>query len=64
MSEKNSIKEKIAKLDELISWFDSNDFDIEIAIEKFKEAEKLSNNIEKDLNDLKNEVNIIKQKFE
>jgi trigger factor len=61
---KNSIKEKIAKLDELISWFDSNDFDIEIAIEKFKEAEKLSNNIEKDLNDLKNEVNIIKQKFE
>ncbi|HPF31273.1 MAG TPA: exodeoxyribonuclease VII small subunit [Candidatus Saccharibacteria bacterium] len=65
MSEKNnSIKEKITKLDELISWFDSDDFDIEKAIEKFKEAEKLSNDIEKDLNNLKNEINIVKQKFD
>ena len=61
---KPSHERQMQQLEELISWFDSDDFDIEKAIEKFKEAEKLSNDIEKDLNNLKNEINIVKQKFD
>lgn len=66
MSEKsnNSIKEKTDKLNKLIAWFDSEDFSLEEAIDKFKEAEKMASDIENDLNNLKNEVKIIKTKLE
>ena len=65
MSQKNkSIQEKTAELDELISWFDSDDFKLEQALDKFKEAEELAREIEQDLLSLKNEINVIKKKFE
>lgn len=59
-----SISEKMAKLTELISWFDGTDFNLELAVDKFKEAEKLAAEIEKDLSSLKNEIEIVKQKFD
>lgn len=60
----NSIAEKTAKLDELVSWFDSDDFELEEALEKFKEAEKLAIEIEKDLTSFKNEVQVLKKRFD
>ena len=63
-TEKHSIAEKTAQLDELVSWFDSDDFELEQALDKFKEAEQLAAEIEKDLLALKNEVNVIKKKFD
>lgn len=63
-TEKRSIAEKTAQLDELVSWFDGDDFELEQALDKFKEAEKLAAEIEKDLLALKNEVNVIKKKFD
>ncbi|HTJ73700.1 MAG TPA: exodeoxyribonuclease VII small subunit [Verrucomicrobiae bacterium] len=63
-TEKRSIAEKTAQLDELVSWFDSDAFELEQALDKFKEAEKLAAEIEKDLLALKNEVNVIKKKFD
>lgn len=59
-----TIAQKTEKLSELVAWFDSEDFTIENALDKFKEAEKLAASIEKDLLTIKNEVNIIKQKFD
>ena len=59
-----SISEKMAKLTELVAWLDGSDFNLELAVDKFKEAEKLANEVEKDLMSLKNEINIIKQKFD
>lgn len=65
MSSKNStIKEKTAELAQLVAWFDSEEFDLEKAIDKFKEAEKLAKEIENNLTELKNEINIVKQKFD
>jgi exodeoxyribonuclease VII small subunit len=61
---KHSIAEKTAKLDELVEWFDSDEFELELALDKFKEAEKLAAEIEQDLMELKNEVNVIKKKFD
>lgn len=65
MSEKNStsIAEKTAKLNELLAWFDGDDFSLEQALDKFAEAEKLAEDIEKDLLKLKNDIEIVKVKF-
>jgi exonuclease VII small subunit len=65
MSVKNeSISEKTIRLTKLVEWFDGGDFKLELALDKFKEAEKLAIEIEKDLSSLKNEIEIVKQKFD
>lgn len=58
-----SIQEKTMRLAELTAWFDSDDFVLEQALDKFKEAEKLAAEIEKDLSELKNEITVVKQSF-
>jgi len=64
MSEQSSIAEKTAKLNELIAWFDSDDFELEKAIDMFSQAEKLAQEIEKDLLEVKNKITVLSEKFE
>ena len=65
MSEnKQTIQAKISQLDELVAWFDSDDFTLETALDKFKEAEKLAEDIERDLTSLKNDIQVVKQRFD
>lgn len=66
MSAKNSatIAEKTAKLNDMIAWFNSDDFELELAIDKFTEAEKLAEEIENDLQALKNRIEVVKEKFD
>jgi len=66
MSVKNnlSISEKTAKLNTLVAWFDSDEFELEKALEKFKEAESLAAEIEADLMALKNDIQVIKERFD
>lgn len=65
MSVKNeSISEKTVRLTKLVEWFDGGEFKLELALEKFSEAENLALEIEKDLSSLKNEIEIVKQKFD
>lgn len=59
-----TIQEKTITLTKLVEWFDSDEFTLEAALDKFKEAEDLAADIEKDLLSLKNEINIVKQKFD
>ncbi len=64
MSEnKLTVAEKTARLDTLIAWFDSEDFELEKALDKFAEAEKLAQEIETDLLVLKNDIEVVKAKF-
>ena len=63
-SNDTTIQQKIIKLDELVAWFDSDDFVLETALEKFKTAELLAEEIEKDLAALKNDIQVVKQKFD
>lgn len=58
-----TIQEKTVQLDELVAWFDSDDFELEKALDKFAEAEKLAEEIEHDLAALKNNIEIVKAKF-
>ena len=65
MSQENkSISEKMTKLGELVAWFEGEEFELEAALDKYKEAEKLADEIEKGLSGLKNEITVLKQKFD
>lgn len=64
MSKANSIQEKMAKLDELLAWFDGDDFELEIALDKFKEAKRLADVIGQDLAAIKNNITIVSEQFD
>lgn len=63
MAEKKSLNQKINELDERVEWFYSDDFKLEEATDKYKTAVGLAKEIEKDLNELKNEIEIIAKDF-
>ncbi len=66
MSAKNNptIANKRAQLTELLAWFESEDFAVEEAMAKFEEAEKLANEIETELLEYKNNIILLKQRFD
>ncbi|MBP5647674.1 exodeoxyribonuclease VII small subunit [Candidatus Saccharibacteria bacterium] len=64
MSEtKKSLNQKIEQLDAEVEWFYSDDFKLENAVEKYKSAMILAKEIEKDLDNLKNEIEILSEDF-
>lgn len=58
-----TVQQKITQLDELVAWFDSDEFSLESAMQMFKKAEQLAHEIEQDLRDLKNEIEVVKASF-
>ena len=65
MSQANkSIQQKTLELTRLVAWFDSDEFTLETALDTYKKAEALAEEIEKDLTALKNDIQIVKQKFD
>lgn len=64
MSEtRSSIRAKMAELDELLAWFDGEDFELETALEKFEEAKKLADVIEEELMSVKHKIAVVSEKF-
>lgn len=64
MSEtKKSLNEKIAELDKKVEWFYSDEFKLEDAVENYKQAAGLAKEIEKDLTELKNEIEVLAEDF-
>ena len=67
MSSKNNqltISQKLEQLEKLVAWFDSEDFVLEKALEQYKSAEKLADEITEELNSLQNEVTVLKKRFD
>jgi exodeoxyribonuclease VII small subunit len=64
MTQNKSIQQKTTELTELVAWFDSDEFVLEQALDKFKEAEKLAQDIEKDLTTLRNDIEVVKKSFD
>ncbi len=65
MSEQNkTVQGKLSDLSELVTWFQSPAFKLEDAVDKFKQAETLAEEIEKDLTKLKNDIKFVKKKFD
>ena len=63
-NEDKSVQDKLTDLSELVGWFQGSSFKLETALDKFKEAEALADTIEKDLTKLKNDIKIVKKKFD
>jgi exodeoxyribonuclease VII small subunit len=66
MSDKSNktVQEQLSELSELVAWFQSPAFKLEDAFDKFKQAEALAEEIEKDLTKLKNDIKVVKKKFD
>ena len=63
MSEKKSLNQKIEQLDAEVEWFYSDEFKLEEAVERYKKAVKLAKEVEKDLSELKNEIEVLAEDF-
>lgn len=59
-----TVNEQITKLDACIAWFDSDEFTLEESFDRYKEAEKLAADIETQLKAMKNEITVLKQRFD
>lgn len=59
-----TLQDKINRLGDMVAFFDTDDFDIEQALEKYKEAEKLSDEIREQMSEVKNEITVLKERFD
>lgn len=59
----SSITAKINKLNQQVEWFYGEDFSLDQATAKYQAATKLAKEIESDLENLKNEIEVIEKDF-
>ena len=59
-----TIKEKMAELDTYVEWFESDEFELEKAVDTFKKAEVLAKEIEVDLATIKSDIGGLKESFD
>ena len=60
---KLSLNQKIEQLDSQVEWFYSDEFKLDEATDKYKQAVTLAKEIEKDLTELKNEIEVLSEDF-
>ena len=61
--EKKTLNQKIEELDAEVEWFYSDDFKLEDATSKYKQAVTLAKEIKNDLLTLKNEIEVLAEDF-
>jgi len=66
MSKKNdeSLQAQLAQLDQVVAWFDQEDFDVEQALGKYEQGIELVAAIEERLKTLENKVEVLKKRFD
>ena len=62
--EDETLKELMAEFEQVVGWFDSDELDIEDATKKFEEGAELAELIKARLEEAKNEIEIVKKKFD
>ena len=60
---KTNITKKLADLDAAVDWFYGDDFSLDQAAEKYQEAIKMAKDVQKDLNELKNKIEVVSKDF-
>ena len=64
-SKKNeSISKQLEAFEESLSWFESDDFNLEEAVQKYEESAKIANELEESLIVIKNKVEVLKKSFQ
>jgi exodeoxyribonuclease VII small subunit len=59
-----TIEEKMNELRALAAWFESDEFTLGEAAERFETAAKLAREIERSLSEMENTVTVLKKSFE
>lgn len=62
-AEEPSLGELISDLDRQVEWFYSDNFRLEEAVDRYKDAAKLAKKIEADLKSLRNEIEVLTEDF-
>lgn len=63
MKDKKTINNKIEEFDQCVDWFYSDEFDLDEVEERYKKAIALAEDIQKDLSELKNNIEILEKDF-
>lgn len=63
MSQKN-IREKLDELQAVVNSFERDDLSVEDALEQFEKGSALSEDIEKQLAELKTKITVLKERFD
>ena len=66
MSKQNSedLNSKLRELDEVLAWFDSDEIDLEAALDKFETGSKLAEDIKRRLDEVQNKITDIEKRFD
>ena len=65
MSAKSSdLSKKLEELEKLVAWFESDEIDIEQAIDKFEAGSKLADEIREQLATLENKITVLTERFD
>ncbi len=63
MKENKTLNQKINELEESTDWFYSDKFNLDDAVTKYKTAISLAKEVQKDLDSLKNEIEVLAEDF-
>ncbi len=53
------LREQMEQLEEILAWFDSDEFELEAAVERYQQAARVAEQIDQRLREIKNKVTII-----
>lgn len=54
-----SLRAQMEQLEEILAWFDSDEFELEAALERYQQAARVAEQIDQRLREIKNKVTII-----
>jgi exodeoxyribonuclease VII small subunit len=63
-SREKTLKQQLAEFEELVAWFDGDELDVELAVEKYEQGVKLAADIKKQLTAAKNRIEVVQRKFD
>ena len=63
-NEQKTLNQQLAELDDIIAWFDQDDFDLDHALAKFDEGVVLADAIKERLATFENKVTVLKERFD
>ena len=58
-ADNRSLREQMEQLEEILAWFDSDEFELEAAVERYQQAARVAGQIDQRLTEIKNKVTII-----
>ena len=58
-ADNRSLREQMEQLEDILAWFDSDEFELEAALERYQQAVRVAEQIDQRLREIKNKVTII-----